>query len=274
MTPMCDLPTEDLVAYADGELPAPRREFVAAHLRDCPACRQRLADFREVDRLLRAASPPLDDPAGRAALRARLAVEATRHSRPPRSRRVLVAVPLLLALLIVSGIVSSRTEADWRHVFRLATPPGRATAPAGQAPPGTRVTGVQPATPGAGPVAFPAVEPARLPFGLALAGQSTPHPERRELLYRSPDGLVIRLVQVPARGPLDLPDGQDRTITVGDTAVRWLRDPRPGAVSGLLWERRGVVFELLVLAAPAGGLPLEDARQIAAALMTAQEVAR
>jgi anti-sigma factor RsiW len=61
---------EDLVAYVDGDLPADRRAEVAAHLRACGRCRTRLEAFPEVARVLREASPPVDDPAARAAIEA------------------------------------------------------------------------------------------------------------------------------------------------------------------------------------------------------------
>jgi hypothetical protein len=274
MTPACDLPGEDLVAYSDDELEAPQRALVAAHLQGCPTCRRRLAAFQQVDRLLRAASPPLDDPAGRAALVARLEREAGRRARPPRHRQLLAAALVLLAVIAISGLVATGTQAGWTHVFRVPASPVPATLPAGQAPPGTRITGVRPAPPGAGPATFHTVEPASLPLGLALAERSTPNPERRELLYRNPDGLALLLVQVPARGPLYRPEDREHVTIVGDTEVVWLHDPCPGTVSGLLWIRRGVFFDLLVLTAPPGGVSLNEARQIVAALIEAQEVTR
>lgn len=274
MTPRCDLPSEDLVAYADDELDAAGRARLDAHLLACPTCRHRLAAFHEVDRLLRAASPPLDDPAGRAALRARLALETGRRARPSRPRRLLAAALILLALAAISGLVVTGTQAGWAHVFRVPASPVPATLPAGQAPPGTRLTGVRPAPPDAGPATFPTVEPASLPLGLALVERSTPNPERRELLYRNPDGLALLLVQVPARGPLYRPEDRERVTIVGDTEVLWLRDPRPDAVSGLLWIWRGIVFDVRVLVAPPGGFLSEDARRIVMALIEAQEVTR
>lgn len=149
-----------------------------------------------------------------------------------------------------------------------------ATLPAGQAPPGTRITGVRPAPPDAGPTTFPTVEPPSLPLGLALVERSTPNPERRELLYRNGQGLTILLAQTPARGPLYRPDDREHVTIVGDTEVLWLRDPRPNAVSGLLWIRRGIVFDARVLVTPPGEFLFEDARQIVMALIQAQEVTR
>jgi anti-sigma factor RsiW len=71
---------EDLVAYVDGDLPADRRAELAAHLRACGRCRGRLEAFPEAARVLREASPPVDDPAGRAAIGA----EAAGADRTPR----------------------------------------------------------------------------------------------------------------------------------------------------------------------------------------------
>ena len=72
----------DLVAYEDNDpADAARVARIAAHLVACPACRQRLADFAEVGRLLRERYPLKDDPAARAAILARIAEERERRAR-------------------------------------------------------------------------------------------------------------------------------------------------------------------------------------------------
>ena len=65
----------------------------------CPGCRHRLARFLEVDRLRRDATPLRDDPAGRAALRARVQREAVR---PGVVATLTLAV--LVALLVLSWL--------------------------------------------------------------------------------------------------------------------------------------------------------------------------
>ena len=86
--------------------------------------------------------------------------------------------------------------------------------------------------------------------------------------------MALLVVQRPAEaGPLVLPAGSGETLVVEDTEVLWLRDPRPGMVRGLIWERGGVVWWLQVLEAPAGGWPLEEARGVVAALLAAQGAA-
>lgn len=53
----CDLPPEDLLAHAEGELQAARKEIVEAHLEVCPACKERMALYARVDRTLQEGTP-------------------------------------------------------------------------------------------------------------------------------------------------------------------------------------------------------------------------
>jgi len=107
----CPAFDEDLSAWIDGELAAPRRSAVGAHLASCSACTARVAELRAVDRVLRS----LPEPAVRAALRERLG-ESLSGARPaaapamrraparyrfaPRGRRV---APALLALPVAAA---------------------------------------------------------------------------------------------------------------------------------------------------------------------------
>lgn len=77
----CDLPLEDLIAYAEGGSHTAQKELVEAHLGGCAKCRERLQAFSEVDRTLRDGSPLRDDPVGRAAISARLEGKASRNRR-------------------------------------------------------------------------------------------------------------------------------------------------------------------------------------------------
>lgn len=70
--PRCDISSELLVAYADGYLVSALREHVELHLQTCKNCRRQLADFAEVDHLLRESSPPIDDPIARSAIHAHI----------------------------------------------------------------------------------------------------------------------------------------------------------------------------------------------------------
>jgi anti-sigma factor RsiW len=74
----------DLVAYgtlAEGS----RRRRIETHLATCPACRERLAAFQEIDRLIRQHYPLVDDPIARAELLARMRMIYERQESAPRS---------------------------------------------------------------------------------------------------------------------------------------------------------------------------------------------
>jgi anti-sigma factor RsiW len=79
MSHLNHIPPEDLVAYVEGILQGSQKELVDAHLQICPSCRQRLEMHLEVGRVLRAGTPQIDDPARRAVLRSRLALQSNRH---------------------------------------------------------------------------------------------------------------------------------------------------------------------------------------------------
>ena len=101
MIPACDLPPEDLVAYADGALHAARKELVAAHLQVCPDCRQRMAEFTAVDRLLQAHTPLIHDRAQQQALVVRIEQVAGRQRRPPSTLWMAIVVCVLVLLLVM-----------------------------------------------------------------------------------------------------------------------------------------------------------------------------
>ncbi len=105
----CDLPGEDLLACADGELRGARRELVEAALAAEPVCRRRLVSFQETGRLLRDGSPLVDDPTGRAAIRARLERIAGQPSSTIQLRPTVAAgaLPLLLLLAVIAAGRSS-----------------------------------------------------------------------------------------------------------------------------------------------------------------------
>lgn len=96
----------DLSAWIDGELPAPRRAAVGAHLAGCPACAARVEELRAVDRALRA----LPSPTAGAELRERLAGrlsagrEAPGVRRPPARARRRLAPALALPLAAAAAL--------------------------------------------------------------------------------------------------------------------------------------------------------------------------
>jgi hypothetical protein len=269
----CSVTGEDLVAYLDGYLAGGRRELVEAHLRTrCPACHERVAAFREVDRLVQAAvGPPIDDPAGRVALRERLEVEARRRKRRPGGLVLVGAVAALVLAVALFRPGASVADAPWGDWLRFEDVRVDRTTPPAAAPPLPAGAGTDRASVQA--PAFKTAEPARLPLGLVLAERSLPNPRLLELVYRDPTGLEVSLFEAPTGaasvsiGSL----GEPSRIVVGGTEVLVLEDPRPRAVAALFWERGGVVFDMLILASPPEGLQLADARAIIEAFMAAQD---
>jgi anti-sigma factor RsiW len=73
----------DLVACVDGDPDAERRRRIETHLRACPECERRLAEFRAVGGLLRKRYPLVDDPGAREAI---VAKSAEVEPRPGRDR--------------------------------------------------------------------------------------------------------------------------------------------------------------------------------------------
>ena len=135
--------------------------------------------------------------------------------------------------------------------------------------------GSGPGSGAAGEPSFAAVAPGDLPLGLTRVERSAPRQDRLQLVYRNPEGLGIRLLQAPAgSGTPALMLGSGGATVIGDTEVLWIQPSPTQEVAGLVWERRGVVFELMVTSWPAaGGAPLtiENARPIVEALAAEQD---
>lgn len=96
----CSLTGEDLIAYADGELDDARQTLVEVHLNVCSACHSRLTAFQELGSLLRENTPRNDDPASRAAIRARC-LASSGGRRAARQQPGLAVLALLLLLTVV-----------------------------------------------------------------------------------------------------------------------------------------------------------------------------
>lgn len=265
----CVVPGEDLVAYDDGYLTGGRRELVETHLAACPHCQARLRAFREVDEIIRRAAAPIDDRTLRAALHDRLLAEASRPARRQPPRRLLAAIPsaLLLLTLLVWPLASTGGFELGRFI-RFGPVEGERDSGDGQ-----RLEDVAPASVVGLEVSFAGVEPDQLPLALSRVSRSVPEPGLLEVLYRSSAGLAILVTQTPVNGPVVEMDpfGAEEVVSIRDTPVLRLEGARPGTVSGLYWERKEVVFELLVTDAPPEWLGPADATRLVEALMAAQD---
>lgn len=158
MTMRCEDVAPYLSAFADGELPEPLRSEVAEHIASCGACAAAIARYAEIDALFaglpRSAPPPEmldqilekvaadDEQAARREV-ARSAWNVTSikrklthldmpaaessspaHSRPTqRSRWVAVAIPAIVALLLISvTLVTFRWLPGNAQIFQAAQP--------------------------------------------------------------------------------------------------------------------------------------------------------
>lgn len=280
MTSWCRLRPEELIAYDDGSLPAGRREIVEAHLAACRHCQERLATFREVDRIVQEQAVPVDvSMRRRADLRARLheanqglTLSASRKLDWPHlpSLGARLLAPVLLLLLLLPSV--SQADFPLSHFVRFGEVETRRELSPDQQ---VAIRHVAPSDPDVPPPSFPVVAPLELPLGLVRVEQSVPAREQVELLYRNQNDVALLMSQLPAEtGLVTLEPHGTEVVMIQDTHVLLLDDSRPDAVSAMHWEQEGVAFNVLVTEAPTGpygGFPRGDALTVVEAIMAAQD---
>lgn len=256
----CRFPRERLVAYHDGDLRAAQLEIVEAHLAACPDCRAWLAAHARVVQTLRAATPRHDDAAARA-----LVKTGVEHLPPPslprasfaeRSRVLtLLLVATLLGLGALGASVWREPLADGGSSFTRWLVRGGVSRQLGR---GTPIVAPSATTP-----------VADLSNGLELEPGGTDSAQASTRFIDGADGLALQLtIDRTGGGVISVPDDQGHSQIVGvngrDVLVLYgLRSD----VVGLYWTDGGVRFEALVVTAPPGGLGLDAALRVAAALM-------
>ncbi len=269
----CGVRPEELILYKDGALQGARGELAEAHLRACPLCRRWMAEFEETGRILREATPPLDDPAGRAAIRALVEQEARRRIRPRRTRPLpIVVAALALALLIALALPWQRSEArpSVGRFFQFVDRGSHRSALVNGATPAALPTViVQPLSPaGLAALRFTPQRPDTLPLGLQLAEGQIVRGKRLELRYRNDRGLVMLLIQERAEDArYTLTTSRGSFVIMAGVEVLWQPDPWPDSVAVLTWEQGGVLYSLSPDENPTGPFPLGDARQVVEALL-------
>lgn len=217
--------------------------------------------------MLRARFPLVDDPVGRAKLKARLREQPqpVSTSTQPRWTMPYRLLAASLAVLVVLG--SSLIWAGESQGGSSFTRFWRDDDTAHRVVPSDRVQQT-PATAPESVIAQPS-----LPFGLALTEGSTSDASRYgEWFYRNTDGLAIRVaVDPPGKGWLGPSEGDDRQEMIGfngrDLVVMYGVDR--AAVLALLWVEDESLHSLSVVDAPPGGLSRDDALTIVAALINA-----
>lgn len=281
----CRLQPGELIAYQDGSLPMGRREIVEAHLAACNHCQERMATFRDTDRIIQEYAVIAKLPEqSRAALRTRLQKEA--DSRAGRSEHLhlrFISLPqslvarLLVALLVLLLALPPATQAGFPlgRFVHFAEVEVKERLPFEEQ---EVIRHVAPSDSNISAPSFDTVAPAELPFGLVRVEQSVPDPKRLELLYRNDADVALLVTQLPAEEGFLTLEREGTEITVIDgTDVLILKDPRPDTVAALFWERDGVVFNVMVIEAPTGkygGWKREDALRVVEALIEAQDAAQ
>ena len=107
---MCTIKDETLALYAGEELPARKRDAIAAHVADCTECRQRMAGYQATQVALRTlAGAQLDAETGvamrREVIRRALAPAHTPTRMPHRVAAGLIAAGCAI-LMVVAGAVA------------------------------------------------------------------------------------------------------------------------------------------------------------------------
>lgn len=255
---------DDLFAFRDGVLSDVRQREIGEHLKHCLPCLRQLRGSDEIGRLLRATIPLVDDPLGRARLKARL--RANTEPAPtcaiPNwtiSYRLLAASLAVLVILGSSLIWSGELQggSSFTRWWRDDT--------LNQVIPASRVQ----QTPATAPHSV--IAPPSLPFDLALTeGGRVNTAGYGEHFYRNDTGLAVRVaVDPPGVGWLPTSDVDDRQDLIGvdgrDLVIMYGVDQDD--VLSLFWIEDGSLHTLSVVESPPGGLPRDDALTIVAALM-------
>ena len=273
----CELDGGDLVAYLDGELTGARFEYVEAHVRLCSICQDRLRSLMETTELLRAATPSIDDPVGRARTMVAITHEA-RRSRYPFWRPPLTVVVTIVALALAIITWPSLPSQAGFHLVALVqrVVPHSATVqdPSTVLNP-SRLPGIAVGSPVADQQnttgIFLVVVVPQLPGGLTLTSFVQVQPDVADLRYLGPRDLHLRLLESPASNAATTVSPSYQRVVISGTEVLWHVNPLAPAISRAVWIRRGVQFELSVVDSSDSGLSLSDARQVVAQLIMAQD---
>lgn len=255
---------EVLFAYEDGALDPDEQTTVAAHLRVCDRCYERLALSHEIRVLVRRSAPPLvDDPEGLKELKQRLREP---HPPPPTvrqhvhsDRRVVLGVVLLMLLGV--GLISTQTIEGGSSFTRWFSDdaPFRRNLPEGPV--------------GGTPLVAPSVvigEP-MLPFGL-VPTESEPDSAGARY-YRNTKGLTIAvIIEQDEQSQLYSDSGASTTEIIGvngrEVYVPVNDTPVGPAVVAFDWIESGQLVSVLVVERPTAGLSVDAAQEIADALIS------
>lgn len=244
----------ELIAYEDAVLEPARRAAIESHLRECGMCRERLRKSEDVGWLVRGAAPLIDDPEGVAAVQQRIHAVLDRRLTPLappvlRWQSVVVAglaFIVALGLSVTSGVANFRLGRIIDLVERTETR-DRSYLPDDQSPPGTPIVTSRTTPTAEVALPFKPIVPAALPEELTLTGQQVLG-QALQVSYENDNGLTVLLLEASAERASSTASAERiEVLYVGGIEVALVSDA-VGAMSRLLWEQDGVLFELTVLA--------------------------
>jgi hypothetical protein len=264
----------DITAYLLDDLGGARAEYVAAHLAQCPACRERLRRLKQTLARLEAMPQPGDDRAqSQHALTARIQIEVTGMTQPPkvwwqRAQMGLAAVALLTLVIVLGPVLASAGSAGIREIIGIDAELGFSSRHSES---------------GATANPRPTIAPSDLPYG-PVAPNSLPG--SNQLLdtvawadgtfrarYRGADGLWLDLRQeVAATDAVRLgPDAKHEEIRIGDVTAIITVDKQLNNVDQVFWVRGGILFTLRAIHSGQDDFPMSEAFKIVERLMELQD---
>ena len=275
MSRRCDFPIDDLIDYADGLLAGERKAMVEAHLRTCFACQRRMLSSDDIGRLFR--EHVVGRGSGLETQEPRpLPVVAAHQRRTVPWRPALAAAAILMVLVVALQPPTSLADFRLGRLVAFITPSDDGSPsilPGDQEPPGTPMTSPEPSSASVESLPFQAVMPQHLPLDLTLVEHSASSEGWLDILYRNDLGFTIQLIEVAvgSSGATADADAVD-WILVGDIEVLLQRDsPLSDSVYRAIWEREGVLFDLLVAKSPSIGLSVAQIAEIVEAVITQHE---
>lgn len=266
-TQRCDLPDEELITYASGEMRGARAEYVELHLSSCPDCKRRLAEFDAIDRLIARSAPHGDDPVQRAQIKTRIAEMSAR----PDQRAAFdtwwkpALIVLAVALIGYAFLPINTSLADFRlgRVFQFFEAPSSVPADSKSDLSGTRTPGSSAMV----PLTFDIVAPEHLPPDFERVKQSRPSPDRIETRYRNADGVNLRLTQMPiAAADYGVSKTGSEVIPMAGIDVIVQTSPMAGAFYAAHWAYGDYVFSTEI---GGDGLTQRELQHVVAALIEA-----
>lgn len=260
----CGFPRARLIAYRDGTLRGARLEITEAHVAACAMCRDFLHELDLVDRMLRTATPFVDDPEARAAIKARIAEMPAPRADPPRRSpftrgQLTLVVAALLGLLVISVTVPGAIEGGSSFTRFFSRERGQQR--------------VYPEGYGSGtPIILPTVTSgvATLPLGLVPTGPVSVDETSTRQGFRNPDGLAVSVTADRSGTTVLFPprdNSRQRIVAVDGREVLVGLYSEDDWIIDLMWIDGETVYDVLILEQPPGGLRLPQALELARAVM-------